>query len=72
LRITSPYNPRFGQNTGIQKKLFATYTQKALKQITEDNKKNYRPKGRRNQWSYRNFWKCETRMGRQVAQLNVS
>ena len=27
----------FGQNTGIQKKLFVTYTQKALKQITEDN-----------------------------------
>jgi hypothetical protein len=42
------YNPSFGQNTGIQKKLVATYTQNAPSRLPRILK-NYRPTGRRNQ-----------------------
>jgi hypothetical protein len=44
------YKSSFGQNTGLRKKLDTTCQQNVSSQITESNKKNYTPKGRRNQW----------------------
>ena len=65
------YNQNFGQNTGLQKKLYMTCKQKESSQITHVNKKqtaDQKTEGTRED-TWRDFQMCVTGSGQQVAQL---
>jgi hypothetical protein len=66
------FNPRLGQHTGIQSKLFATFKQNASSYITEDNKTKDEKAEETTRDHYIQFKVYETGRVQQVAKLRFS